>query len=331
MVSGTMVPSVSGLLGTPLPLVEPSPPTDLIATLTTPTSITLNWNESDNLLFPVTGYKIERSTDGGNTWDTIVSNTNSASIQYLDEMLSSGTTYTYRVSAINQNATSEPSNTVSATTTNATIFGAFWTCCYGFLQINGMIHNPVPGDNQFQVQLFAPNGQMIVDNMYTIGDGAQSWGFVFSLGISRDQGKGNYVVIVTHHNEMVGKAEIPSWINHDPVFFSFSAHEGADGSVSIGGRASNVIAGEQVSIAILDPNNSITASYTIRVGIQGQLGLRIYATQAACEADTVEDDTVDPSLCARPFADEAFPTSGDYTITATLGETTATTTLAYTR
>jgi hypothetical protein len=74
---------------------------------------------------PITGYKMERSTDNGSTWGTLVSNTGSTSTTYSDMGLSSNTTYAYRVSAINSVGTSNPSNTASATTgapTNATSY-----------------------------------------------------------------------------------------------------------------------------------------------------------------------------------------------------------------
>lgn len=287
------------------------PPTDLAANLVAPSEIDLSWTApSDVGSMLLTGYQIERSTDGGNTWSTIVEDTGNTETTYADTGLEYGTTYTYRVSAINPVGTGSPSDTASATTTSATVSGIFWTCCYGLLKIHGILYNPVPEDNQFQVQLYAPNGQLIVDNTYTIGDGAQGWGFRFELGISRDQGKGNYVVVVTHHNEVVGRAEIPSWINNDPVVYVF-AGESNDGGVGIGGRVANGIAGEQVSIDIIDPDGSTTATYTVSTSLHAQYSLYIDAASAA----------------------SAFPTSGDYTIMVTHLPTgvTGSTILTYTR
>jgi hypothetical protein len=63
---------------------------------------------------------IERSSNGGTNWSAIVLNTGSTSTTYSDSGLSAGTTYTYRVSAINGIGTSSPSNTASATTSVTT-------------------------------------------------------------------------------------------------------------------------------------------------------------------------------------------------------------------
>jgi fibronectin type III domain protein len=97
--------------------VKPSNPTGLTATATSSSQINLSWTApSDNGGSAITGYKIERSTDGGSTWSTIVASTGSTLTSYSDTGLQSSTTYTYRVSAINAIGTSSPSNVSSATT-----------------------------------------------------------------------------------------------------------------------------------------------------------------------------------------------------------------------
>ncbi len=95
------------------------PPTDL-ASVISPLQIALSWTApSNSAMYPITGYKIERSLDGGSTWSTIVSNTGSSSTTYSDTGLLPSTNYTYRVSAINSMQTTAPSNTVTAITPSA--------------------------------------------------------------------------------------------------------------------------------------------------------------------------------------------------------------------
>src|SRR4029077_13056792 len=100
----------------------PGSPTGLTATSVSTSQINLSWVAPvNNGGSAITGYKIERSTDSGTTWSTIVANTASTSTTYSNTGLNPSTSYTYRVSAINSVGTSPPSNTASATTSGTTI------------------------------------------------------------------------------------------------------------------------------------------------------------------------------------------------------------------
>ncbi|HJW19489.1 MAG TPA: fibronectin type III domain-containing protein, partial [Candidatus Nitrosotalea sp.] len=100
----------------------PQPPTNLSTTVVSSSQINLSWvASSNNGGSAITGYKIDRSTNNGSTWSTLVANTGSTGTAYSDTGLASNTTYTYRVSAINSVGTSSPSGMSSATTgSNAT-------------------------------------------------------------------------------------------------------------------------------------------------------------------------------------------------------------------
>ncbi len=102
-------------------ITVPQPPTGLTATAISSSAINLSWSApSNNGGAAITGYKIERSTDGGATWSTDVANTGTSSTTYSDTGLAPSTAYTYQVSAINSVGTSSPSNTASATTSSTT-------------------------------------------------------------------------------------------------------------------------------------------------------------------------------------------------------------------
>lgn len=102
------------------PIGPPQPPTGLTATGAL-LKINLSWNApSNDGGSAITGYLIERSSDNGNTWSTLVANTNSTGTTYSDTNVLPLVTYSYYVYAINDVGTSNPSNIVSATTTSVT-------------------------------------------------------------------------------------------------------------------------------------------------------------------------------------------------------------------
>jgi len=91
-------------------------PTNLNATAVSPTQITLKWNPPmQNYGKTIVGYKIDREIGGG-VFDTLIDNTESTFPTYSITGLVTGTTYTYRVSAVYSDDTStDPSNWASAT------------------------------------------------------------------------------------------------------------------------------------------------------------------------------------------------------------------------
>src|SRR3989442_1692539 len=95
----------------------PLSPAGLTAAASSSSQINLSWTApSDNGGSPITGYKIERSTDSGSTWTVVVANTGGTTTTYSNTGLAHATTYTYRVSAINSAGTGSPSTAVPGTT-----------------------------------------------------------------------------------------------------------------------------------------------------------------------------------------------------------------------
>ena len=102
----------------------PQPPTGLTSIVTSSSQINLSWTApSNNGGSAITGYEIDRSTNSGSTWSTLVANTGNTGTTHSDTGLAPSTTYTYRVSTINGIGTSSVSNTTSATTNANTTNG----------------------------------------------------------------------------------------------------------------------------------------------------------------------------------------------------------------
>ncbi|HEX5457198.1 MAG TPA: spherulation-specific family 4 protein, partial [Candidatus Nitrosotalea sp.] len=102
----------------------PNAPAGLTSTAVSSSQINLSWiAPSNNGGSTITGYKIDRSTNGGSTWSTIVSNTGNTATTYSNTGLTANTSYSYRTSAINAIGTSSVSNTATATTSAAATGG----------------------------------------------------------------------------------------------------------------------------------------------------------------------------------------------------------------
>lgn len=102
------VQSLSAAVPVPIP-----PPTALTAGLATGPRVTLTW--TDNAVNE-TGFVIQRSTDGGTTFTqigTAPARASTGSVTFTDSGVTLGSTYAYRVAAVNATAQSPWSNTVT--------------------------------------------------------------------------------------------------------------------------------------------------------------------------------------------------------------------------
>ena len=92
-------------------------PTDLTATAVGRNRIDLSWTApTDDGGSAITGYRIESSADGSAGWTDLVADTSMTATTHSNTGLMPNTTRYYRVSAINGEGTSEPSDTANATT-----------------------------------------------------------------------------------------------------------------------------------------------------------------------------------------------------------------------
>ena len=103
---------------------DPGAPTGVTATANGQTQINLSWTApSDDGGADITGYRIEVSEDSSN-WSDLETDTRSTNTSYSHRGLPAGSTWHYRVSAINSAGIGPTSNVANATTDAATAPGA---------------------------------------------------------------------------------------------------------------------------------------------------------------------------------------------------------------
>ena len=96
----------------------PNPPSSLSATAVSPTQINLSWTAPSNTGgTPIIGYKIERKSGTG-SYSILITNTGNATTKASNTGLTTGTTYYYKVYAINAIGTSNSTSESSATPTS---------------------------------------------------------------------------------------------------------------------------------------------------------------------------------------------------------------------
>ena len=94
----------------------PGAPGNLVATATKGAVIYLSWSAPTDMgTSAITGYRVEVSSDAGDNWTDLESNTGTTNTKYRHAGLALGTTRHYRVSAINEVGTGPPSDVASAT------------------------------------------------------------------------------------------------------------------------------------------------------------------------------------------------------------------------
>ncbi len=99
------------------PAIAPDAPTGLMGAVQGQSQIDLTWTASlRNGGAPITGYRIERSSQTSFATLVVAGSTTPGVTEFMDTGLDPGSTYHYRIKAVNNAGNSAPSNTFSGTT-----------------------------------------------------------------------------------------------------------------------------------------------------------------------------------------------------------------------
>lgn len=125
----------------------PNPPSGLASEALSYSQVNLSWSApASDGGSTIVGYKINRSSDGGSSWTTVVQNTGSNATAYSDTGLAPNTTYIYHVFALNSVGASARS-TSTVTTMQAAYLTVVSNDLYGN-KISGLwveVDNPETG------------------------------------------------------------------------------------------------------------------------------------------------------------------------------------------
>ena len=95
----------------------PGKPTGLTGSPTTGTSLTLTWDTPEDREL-ITGYRILRKVEGSSRFTKLVSNTSNVSTTYVDNSVTAGNSYLYKIRATNDSGFGQPSGKASVAVPN---------------------------------------------------------------------------------------------------------------------------------------------------------------------------------------------------------------------
>lgn len=113
--TGIVVSGVSATSATITPYFISTVTPTATVTASTANSITVTWSAPVTSNPAVSGYSLQRSTDGGLNWSADLTLTSPTATTYVDTAALSGITYTYRLAAINAQLTSAYTSSGTAT------------------------------------------------------------------------------------------------------------------------------------------------------------------------------------------------------------------------
>jgi hypothetical protein len=132
------------------------------------------------------------------------------------------------------------------------------TFVYGWVQVSAQVKNMVEGFDDISISVYKPDGMLLDSFSYP-----EQQGFF----ASRDSGEGSYMIVATYEYD---KGSVEASITHPvkfatPEFANLVAAED-NGTVRLNGMLKGGLAGENITVAIHDPNDQLLKQYAMSFG-----------------------------------------------------------------
>ena len=297
----------------------PGAPANLKARARGDTRIDLSWDApGDTGGRAIDGYKIEVSSDNGNTWTDRTANTGSADTAYSHTSLTSGSTRHYRVSAINAVGTGAVSNVANATAGSGPATPESVSATGAYARV-GVTWDAVTGATGYTVQwksgeesFSSARETAVTTNSATVSPLANGAAFMVRVSASNTAGDSEWSGAVTAATPVLAApANVVATRGDGRLDVSWDAVAGAERykvQWTSGGRAfadSREITAETNAATVPDLANGTT--YT----------LRVRAANAGGESDWSATETGMPQVPAPETPENLKVTAGDTNLAVT--------------
>ncbi len=297
----------------------PGAPANLKARARGDTRIDLSWDApGDTGGRAIDGYKIEVSSDNGNTWTDRTANTGSADTAYSHTSLTSGSTRHYRVSAINAVGTGAVSNVANATAGSGPATPESVSATGAYARV-GVTWDAVTGATGYTVQwksgeesFSSARETAVTTNSATVSPLANGAAFMVRVSASNTAGDSEWSGAVTAATPVLAApANVVATRGDGRLDAAWDAVEGAERykvQWTSGGRAfadSREITAETNAATVPDLANGTT--YT----------LRVRAANAGGESDWSATETGTPQVPAPETPEKLKVTAGDTNLAVT--------------
>ncbi|MGI9132044.1 MAG: fibronectin type III domain-containing protein [Candidatus Nanopelagicaceae bacterium] len=284
--------SVSGT-----PYAAPGPPTNILGTTGTSQTVELSWTAPTSTI--ITGYFIEYQPSGG-SWTTAIANTNSTSTFYSVTGLTNGTTYSFRISAINDIGTSSAASAAStyipASSPDAPT-------------VTGL--SPGSATLTVTVSPGSANGSAITSYMYSTDGGVTYW--------SRTDGGGSSSTItITKTSDSSGVTNLTNGVTYTVYIQAVNAYgtSSPSNSLSATPQAANTKPDPPTGVTATAGDLQATVSWTAPVN-NGGATITTYTVTSSPGSKTCSTTSVSPSTPTTNCTVTGLTNGTSYTFTVT--------------